>query len=239
MNLTETFPFSQVQGSQPPTGYFADPSQAYPQAAGGANPWAAQQAAPAQPYQDPNAWAAYYQQYYAAAGAMPQAATAAAAGGAQAGSGGGTDYTQAWVDYYRSLGMHEQAEQILKQTSANGGAGTGASSEPTASASTSVNGAASGSSNGQATAPAANATNGTPAAPSGADAYAEWQQQHYAAQYANYANYYKQEGGAPQAGSGGRSWSGAGENIFCLFLLIIKIVLNRIINRPNVCCAII
>lgn len=84
---------------------------------------------------DPNmsaAWAAYYQQYYGAAGA--QQATGAAAGQAQQQasstqqasavqptvnpSTGQADYSQAWVEYYRSLGMYEQAEAILKQNAA-------------------------------------------------------------------------------------------------------------------------
>lgn len=77
------------------------------------------------------AWAAYYQQYYGAAG--QPAAAAAATGAAQTPAAGATaataaqptvnpstgqaDYSQAWVEYYRSLGMHEQAEAILKQSS--------------------------------------------------------------------------------------------------------------------------
>ncbi len=118
-----------VQGSQPPSGYFSDPSQAsaYGGGSGGGGAPAMQPAAAAwgqYPDQNQAAWAAYYQQYYAASGANPAAAqmaataqqpamganpAAAAVGGAQ------PDYTQAWVDYYRSMGMHDQAEQILKQ----------------------------------------------------------------------------------------------------------------------------
>lgn len=84
----------------------------------GSNLWAAQS--------DPNtaAWAAYYQQYYGQmAGAQPAAAPAATAPGAApaaAAPAGGdksgqADYSQQWIEYYRSLGMHDQAEAILKQ----------------------------------------------------------------------------------------------------------------------------
>lgn len=99
---------------------------------------------------DPNmsaAWAAYYQQYYgaagqpAAAGAIPaasgQPATAAATTQAASGtpaaaqpsvnpSTGQADYSQAWVEYYRSLGMYEQADAILKQNAASTGGSTAA-----------------------------------------------------------------------------------------------------------------
>lgn len=84
--------------------------------------------------QDPNvsaAWAAYYQQYaaYGAAGQQTAVAgTGAVAGQSQAAattaqpsvnpSTGQADYSQAWVEYYRSLGMYEQADAILKQNSA-------------------------------------------------------------------------------------------------------------------------
>ena len=124
-------------------------SQAAAMAAGyGQQAWAnqyAQYADPSKTAADPNAaaWAAYYQQYY---GAAAPAATPAAAGGAPAAPAAGAtpaaaaagsqpainpqtgqpDYSQAWVEYYRSLGMHDQAEAILRQTqtgqAANGGA---------------------------------------------------------------------------------------------------------------------
>lgn len=83
--------------------------------------------------QDPNvsaAWAAYYQQYaaYGAAGQQQPTGAAAVAGQPQAAattaqpsvnpSTGQADYSQAWVEYYRSLGMYEQADAILKQNTA-------------------------------------------------------------------------------------------------------------------------
>lgn len=165
-------------GGIPPPGFFGD--QAYvPSSTGsssGANPWTqygADQTA---------AWAAYYQQYYAAAGiptAQPAAAAPAASaapvnGSAAGGQGGQTDYTQAWIDYYRSMGMHDQAEQIAKQSQQKG-------SSPTETA-TSPNGA-----NGGSTVPGSNGSTD----PS-ADPYANWYQ------YQNYANYYA----AAAAGNG-------------------------------------
>lgn len=92
---------------------------------------------------DPNmsaAWAAYYQQYYGATGQPGQPGAGQPAGGQPAAapaastaapstatatvnpSTGQPDYSQAWVEYYRSLGMHEQADAILKQNAAGGGA---------------------------------------------------------------------------------------------------------------------
>lgn len=71
------------------------------------------------------AWAAYYQQYYQQTGMMPtEGATAAATTAsstpttstASASASGQTDYSQAWVEYYRSMGMYAEAEAILKQT---------------------------------------------------------------------------------------------------------------------------
>ena len=72
------------------------------------------------------AWAAYYQQYYQQAGVMSADGSTAAASAAPAtattstpsasASGQSTDYSQAWVEYYRSMGMYAEAEAILKQT---------------------------------------------------------------------------------------------------------------------------
>lgn len=134
-----------IQGSQPPHGYFNDPNaqmspghSAYGQRTG--TPGYGQQQQQYLAYQGQQgvqqgqadqqaAWAAYYQQYYGAAG-QPAAATGSAqttAAGATATtapaqptvnpSTGQPDYSQAWVEYYRSLGMHDQAEAILKQSS--------------------------------------------------------------------------------------------------------------------------
>lgn len=111
---------------------------------------------------DPNmsaAWAAYYQQYYGqatqpAAGATTNGTTTAAAaatpGSAAAvqatinPSTGQADYSQAWVEYYRSLGMHDQAEAILAQSrtgQTNGSSSTSSSSStPSAQSSTSAQG---------------------------------------------------------------------------------------------------
>lgn len=119
----------------PPAGYFG-PGSDIPgagQAAGGGytqNLWAAQSAAA-----DPNAaaWAAYYQQYYgqmagmgapgaagAPAGAPAATATVGGADPSKAGAAAGqsADYSQQWIEYYRSLGMHDQADAILKQIQA-------------------------------------------------------------------------------------------------------------------------
>lgn len=62
---------------------------------------------------DPNtaAWTAYYQQYYGQAAAATSATTAA-----QQTAGQAADYSQQWIEYYKSLGMHEQADAILKQS---------------------------------------------------------------------------------------------------------------------------
>jgi far upstream element-binding protein len=118
-------------------------------------------AATAAASQDPNvaaAWSAYYSQYYGAAGqpgavaATPTAAadtaTATATTSAQPSinpTTGAADYSQAWVEYYRSLGMHEQAEAILRQQSA-----TSATPTPTTTNATAPNGSTT------------NATNGNP-----------------------------------------------------------------------------
>ncbi|XP_064457553.1 far upstream element-binding protein 1-like isoform X2 [Ornithodoros turicata] len=116
------------------------PNQPYaPQGWGNAyQHWQNQTAPPNDPSKaaaDANAaaWAAYYAQYYgqqggqppqqqppaaAAAGAVPaqapqQAPQGAAPGGAQ------PDYSQAWIEYYRSLGMYREAEMIEHQTRTN------------------------------------------------------------------------------------------------------------------------
>lgn len=64
--------------------------------------------------QDPN-WA-YYSQYYTGGqhGAHEQPAHPngqSAAQGAASGDGQ-PDYTQQWIEYYRNMGMHKEAEQI-------------------------------------------------------------------------------------------------------------------------------
>jgi len=112
---------------------------------------------------DPNmsaAWAAYYQQYYGAAGqpqqqqaevassAQPTAAATQAASTTTSASTatatvnpatGQPDYSQAWVEYYRSLGMYEQADAILKQNAAS--SGTNATGTTNGSASSTTNSA--------------------------------------------------------------------------------------------------
>ncbi|XP_077564134.1 P-element somatic inhibitor isoform X1 [Haemaphysalis longicornis] len=87
------------------------------------------------------AWAAYYAQYYGQQGGQPpqtpQPPQAGAApsmpsqsapqqpqqqppqGGAPAGAQ--PDYSQAWIEYYRSLGMFREAEMIEQQTRGNQG----------------------------------------------------------------------------------------------------------------------
>lgn len=113
-----------VPGSVPPTGYFGPGSEIPGLGQGGGfaqNLWA---------QSDPNtaAWAAYYQYYGqmagmpttgSASGAAPAAAAPAtdpskSAATAQAGQQA-ADYSQQWIEYYRSLGMHDQADAILKQ----------------------------------------------------------------------------------------------------------------------------
>jgi hypothetical protein len=103
---------------------------------------------------DPNmsaAWAAYYQQYYGqgvqpTVGATTNGATttgtatvASAATNAQPSinpTTGQADYSQAWVEYYRSLGMHEQADAILRQTTQSQPGQTNGSSSSSSSSST-------------------------------------------------------------------------------------------------------
>jgi hypothetical protein len=116
-----------VVGSVPPSGFFnSDQSSAtmgYGASAGGYDQaWSQYYSADAS--KDPNAaaWAAYYQQYYGqAAGATPaaQPTSATTAQPSINPQTGQPDYSQAWVEYYRSLGMYEQAEAILRQTQVN------------------------------------------------------------------------------------------------------------------------
>jgi len=89
-----------------------------------------------------DAWAAYYQSYYGQpqAGAAAAGAAAVTPGAAAATTQptinpqtGQPDYSQAWVEYYRSLGMYEQADAILKQ--AQGGQTNGGAASATGGAS--------------------------------------------------------------------------------------------------------
>lgn len=107
---------------------------------------------------DPNTWAAYYAQYYQAspatpygttfatsgtsmaapAVAAPQQATAVATASSSAPSinpqTGQPDYSSQWAQYYRSLGLHEQAALIEQQARANQTqSGVGQSAQPVAS----------------------------------------------------------------------------------------------------------
>jgi far upstream element-binding protein len=124
-----------VQGSQPPVGYFNNANEMSPYDAARGDPNAGGYSAAqawGNPYQasaaDPTAaWAAYYQSYYGQTpGAQPVQAASAAAAAAAPGQPssqpsinpqtGQPDYSQAWIEYYRSLGMHDQADAILRQT---------------------------------------------------------------------------------------------------------------------------
>ncbi|KAL1479554.1 hypothetical protein MTO96_015885 [Rhipicephalus appendiculatus] len=106
------------------------PNQPYaPQGWGNAyQHWQNQSAPPNDPSKaaaDANAaaWAAYYAQYYGQQGAQP-------------------DYSQAWIEYYRSLGMFREAEMIEQQARGNqtqqgqqgafppGGTGPGGQQQP-------------------------------------------------------------------------------------------------------------
>lgn len=188
-------------GSVPPVGYFGGNSGDMSSMPGYASPnsasqaWAGYQWPGTDPSKaaDPSvsaAWAAYYQQYYgqtaaATAAAQPAAGAAAASQPSVNPQTGQADYSQAWIEYYRSLGMHEQAEAIMKQIqqnqtngSSNGSASTTDTQQPapTSASQTQQNGSsASGA--------------GDPYASQNA---AAWQQY---SQY-NYANYYKQESGS-------------------------------------------
>lgn len=202
-------------GSVPPTGFFggnaADMSSmsSYAGPDQTAQAWAGYQwggAADPTKAADPNvsaAWAAYYQQYYGQAVAgtpTAPAGTGATALDSDPNSAnpqaslnpqtGQADYSQAWIEYYRSLGMHEQADAIMRQIQT-----TGTSTDA-------ANGSAE-STNGQQQQPVPPSgpgaqTNGSAAtATSAADQYASqtaaWQQ--YSQSQYNYANYYKQEAG--------------------------------------------
>uniref|UniRef100_A0A915J1V6 K Homology domain-containing protein n=1 Tax=Romanomermis culicivorax TaxID=13658 RepID=A0A915J1V6_ROMCU len=106
---------------------------------------------PAQPTgADQNAaWAAYYSQYYSAnpatpyggfptstasvgapSAATPQQSTPASAAPAINPQTGQPDYSAQWADYYRSLGMHEQAALIEQQARANQAAAAAAVGQP-------------------------------------------------------------------------------------------------------------
>lgn len=142
-------------------------------------------------------WAAYYQQLYGQPGAQaaaPQAAaTAAASGPAAAGAAqpsinpqtGQPDYSQAWIEYYRSLGMYEQADAILRQTQQGQQNGTGSAPGGSSSA---PNGSSA--SQSQSSGAASSQQNGSSAAAAAAGGYAGWPG--YAGY--NYQGYYKQDG---------------------------------------------
>lgn len=139
-------------GSQPPTGYFgpnalqgngnysnspneSSSSQAYGSAWGYPSSPNSNSAAT-----DPMAaWAAYYQ-YYQQQSVTPQqpgaAATPAAGAAGATQQAGQQDYSLAWVDYYRSLGMHAEAEAILKQASINGNTAAASTTSTTPSSTT-------------------------------------------------------------------------------------------------------
>ncbi|CAF1013984.1 unnamed protein product [Brachionus calyciflorus] len=181
-------------GGIPPSGFFGpgalemtetDYSQAVASQAWAGYQWPAAAGLKTED-QNAAAWAAYYQQYYGAAAAGATAAVAASSSTTSAATAqaGQADYSQAWIDYYRQLGMHEQAEAIEKQLkqgqSATGSASntdnkTDQSSQPT---------------NGTSAVAAANGAAADPYANAAA-----WQQY---SQY-NYANYYKQENGSRNA----------------------------------------
>ena len=144
-------------------------------------------------------WAAYYQQLYGQAGAQPAAPQASAtsapavpAGAAAASQQpsinpqtGQPDYSQAWIEYYRSLGMYEQADAILRQTQQGQQNGAGA---PQSSSSSVPNGSSA--SQSQSSAAASSQQNGSSAAAAAAGGYAGWPG--YAGY--NYSGYYKQDG---------------------------------------------
>lgn len=116
------------------------------------------------------AWAAYYQSYYQQAGA---AAASTPAANPQAGQ---QDYSLAWVEYYRSMGMHAEADAILKQTQANGT--NGGSSASTSTSTTSASTATTTTTTSQAGSTSPNSLQAQAAA---------WQS--YAAAYAGYPGY--------------------------------------------------
>jgi len=161
-----------IQGSQPPSGYFntndmSPMHNAYGSSQGGQRSdtpnysqqqqWAMGYQQGGQQGQDANAaWAAYYQQYYGAQATQQPATGSAASGGSTATAAsaattvqptinpqtGQADYSQAWVEYYRSLGMYEQADLILKQTaSASAQAATNGASNGQSASGAAQNGA--------------------------------------------------------------------------------------------------
>jgi len=167
------------QGSQPPNGYFND--QMGGGNMGGydngrnsdnsqyQNQQQQQQWNYQQPGADPNnmqAWQAYYQYYQGGGAAAPGVPGAVAGGNAVAGtaasgttvqpsvnpSTGQPDYSSAWVEYYRSLGMFEQADAILRQTQT---AGNG-----TVTGQTATNGSSTNGSSGSVPQPAGGGSNG-------------------------------------------------------------------------------
>jgi len=111
--------FSGGPGGPGPQG--GPPGQNFPaQNWGGNYPDFRQGQQPGNPPNDPNAaaWAAYYQQYYGQN--APQGAPAAPAAAqpqptptpTPASTGAQQDFTQQWIEYYRSMGMHKEAEML-------------------------------------------------------------------------------------------------------------------------------
>jgi len=86
----------------------------------------------------------YYQQYYGvpaqqAASAQATTVQSSATGASTTAAAqpavnpvtGQADYSQQWVEYYRSMGLHEQADAILKQIAVASGSSQGNGSTPT------------------------------------------------------------------------------------------------------------
>lgn len=71
------------------------------------------------------------QQYAAAQPVQQQPAAAAPAGGTAAinPSTGQPDYSAQWAEYYRNMGMHDQAAKIEAQMRGGGGAAAGGPSQ--------------------------------------------------------------------------------------------------------------
>uniref|UniRef100_A0A1I8ML83 K Homology domain-containing protein n=2 Tax=Musca domestica TaxID=7370 RepID=A0A1I8ML83_MUSDO len=88
---------------------------------------------------DPSATAAAYQQQWAGYGqaggwgdqAQPQAVMGQTANAAAAGQ---ADYSAQWIEYYKSMGMHREAEMIEQQLKAKQAAAGGAQTQPQAAA---------------------------------------------------------------------------------------------------------